>query len=433
VCLISQCLIETLEHRVLLAGDVTVRVVRGNLEIRGDNAAQNIILDQNALSAGLWCVTAADATLINGVEGPLITAPVAHDVIVDLRGGDDALSINSSACPRDLRVNTGRGADSVAIVSSTVAHVLAISSRVGAGARLIIVNGTTVDGKSLIRTGFGADTITIDGSTFGNDIVVATGKGRDNVSLPNSVFRGRVHLDVGHDEDIVAAIPQPQQPVTESFDFANGAEGWIAGFSDYLPDNEIGGNSGSDYNLDAGIRPLPAELNAGGTGFLLAGSNTSDDLFMYLKRGIDQAQGIVPGETYFVTLTITFASNAPTGAIGAGGPPGEAVLLKAGATPVEPRSILGSDGHVKLNVPKTDDSPETAASVVGNIANGLTLMDPNGVPYVSLTQIHTHVTSVTADSRGRLWLLMGTDSGFEGRTTIYYQRIAVTLTPASHR
>jgi hypothetical protein len=36
---------------------------------------------------------------------------------------------------------------------------------------------------------------------------------------------------------------------------------------------------------------------------------------------------------------------------------------------------------------------------------------------------------VRANPDGTFWLLVGTDSGFEGTTTLYYQRIGVTLTP----
>ncbi len=34
---------------------------------------------------------------------------------------------------------------------------------------------------------------------------------------------------------------------------------------------------------------------------------------------------------------------------------------------------------------------------------------------------------VTSTSDGRLWIILGTDSGFEGITTLYDDRIAVTL------
>jgi hypothetical protein len=36
---------------------------------------------------------------------------------------------------------------------------------------------------------------------------------------------------------------------------------------------------------------------------------------------------------------------------------------------------------------------------------------------------------VRTDGQGQLWLLVGTDSGFEGPTALYYQRIDATLIP----
>ena len=34
-----------------------------------------------------------------------------------------------------------------------------------------------------------------------------------------------------------------------------------------------------------------------------------------------------------------------------------------------------------------------------------------------------------ADNTGSAWLIVGTDSGFEGLTSLYYHRITYTLTP----
>ena len=40
--------------------------------------------------------------------------------------------------------------------------------------------------------------------------------------------------------------------------------------------------------------------------------------------------------------------------------------------------------------------------------------------------------SVTADGEGRLWLIVGTDSGFEGLSAFYYESIACTFTPVEN-
>ena len=211
------------------------------------------------------------------------------------------------------------------------------------------------------------------------------------------------------------------------FDFGKGAQGWEAGFAEYSPEME-------DMMLEAEIKPLPSELGINGTGYYIQGMNRSDDLFMFLKRRLSTGDGIVPNQKYRIKFTIVFASNAPSGAVGIGGSPGEAVLLKAGASTAEPEVYLDPDAnYYVVNVDKGlgNDEGGEVASVIGDIANGLSAeeVDLENPPYVSLKRCHAHEYTVTASPDGELWLLVGTDSGFEGLTAIYYQRIAVTLTP----
>jgi hypothetical protein len=162
--------------------------------------------------------------------------------------------------------------------------------------------------------------------------------------------------------------------------------------------------------------------------------NHSDDLFMFLKRRLGTDDGVLPGQEYRIKFTIVFDSNAPSGAVGIGGSPGESVFLKAGASTVEPEVYLDSDtNYYLMNVDKGSGNSESgeAVSVTGHIANGLSAdeIDMENPPYVSVKRQHEHEYTVTASPDGELWLLVGTDSGFEGLTGIYYQRIAVTLKP----
>jgi hypothetical protein len=207
------------------------------------------------------------------------------------------------------------------------------------------------------------------------------------------------------------------------FDFRQGAQGWEAGFAEYS--RQMQGTV-----LEGEIRPLPSELGINGTGYYLRGMNHSDDLFMFLKRRLGTDDGLVPSQEYRVMFTIVFASDAPTGAVGIGGAPGESVYLKAGASTVEPEVYLDSDtGYYVMNVDKGlgNSGSGTAASVVGDIANGLSAEE--NPRYISLERQHEHEYTVNASPDGELWLLVGTDSGFEGLTAIYYQSIAVSLIP----
>ena len=227
--------------------------------------------------------------------------------------------------------------------------------------------------------------------------------------------------------NIPTAAQSGASPVSLSFDFRNGALGWKAGFSDYPPAT----NTSGFYELRAGMSNLPPEISMSDRGYAIQGNNHSDDLFMFIKRRLGIAEGIVPGQAYEVSFDIVFASNAGKGCVGAGGAPGEGVTLKVGAASFEPRALIDrSDPHRfrRMNVDKGDQSKGGEdASAAGNIANGKPCVSPQ--PYVSIRRIRRHPTPVVANSNGEVWLLIGTDSGFEGSTRIYFQRINVTLVP----
>ena len=123
------------------------------------------------------------------------------------------------------------------------------------------------------------------------------------------------------------------------------------------------------YELDSGHRPLPDGVD--GNGLYMQGHNRSDDLFMFYKRQVD---GLEPDAEYAAVLTLDLATNVPAGFVGIGGAPGEEYRIK---------TLDNSDSPVQ----------------------------------------------VTADGEGRLWLIVGTDSGFEGLSAFYCSRIACTLTP----
>ena len=229
----------------------------------------------------------------------------------------------------------------------------------------------------------------------------------------------------------VALAQGTPAPLSVSYDFRNGALGWQAGFSDYPA------NKDEFFELKAEMRNLPPELGIDGTGFYIQGNNHSDELFMFLKRRLSANDGVVAGQTYQITFTLVFASNAPSGCFGVGGSPGDNVWMKAGASPAEPRALPTTKSDSRdltwlwMNVDKSNQAQSgIAASVVSNIANGRPC-DLSSKPYVSIERHYQHTSLVNANSKGELWLLVGTDSGFEALTSLYYQRINVSLVPVN--
>ncbi len=205
---------------------------------------------------------------------------------------------------------------------------------------------------------------------------------------------------------------------TFNFNFEIGPEGWTPGFADLPVDYDQ-----SIYELDRGYRLLPEGLE--GRGMYLQGHNRSDDLFMYLKT---QVGGLRPNTTYAVAVSIDLATNVPAGLIGIGGSPGESVFVKAGASTVEPTAAEGDNRHLRMNIDKGNQARGGEAMVViGDVANPevqrreyrIKTLDNSDQPL-----------TVDTDDEGRVWLIVGTDSGFEGLTSLYYTGINYKLTAA---
>lgn len=199
--------------------------------------------------------------------------------------------------------------------------------------------------------------------------------------------------------------------------------GFVAAFTDYPVGDE------TFMALDARRRPLPPELQRSGQGFYLSGDNRSDDLFMYLRRRVD---GLRPGGRYRVSFLVEFATDSPAGCVGIGGAPGESVHVKAGAAAAEPRPEVsharGAPWYL-LAVDKDSDGAHGGADAVrlGDVGNTRSSCTEWRWEMKSLQNGPT--LTMTADAAGRAWVFVGTDSGFESITSLYYTRIRAVFEP----
>ena len=174
------------------------------------------------------------------------------------------------------------------------------------------------------------------------------------------------------------------------------------------------------FELDHGHRPLPDGLE--GSGIYVQGHNRSDDLFMFLKRQVDELR---PNTSYAVSVSIDLATNVPAGLFGIGGSPGSSVFVKAGASTSEPVADQDSNGYLRMNIDKGNQSRGGESMVVlGNVAHSGVV---NREYLIKTLDTMDLALSVNTDNEGRVWLIAGTDSGFEGLTELYYSRINFTL------
>lgn len=226
----------------------------------------------------------------------------------------------------------------------------------------------------------------------------------------------------GCDNDDTPTGPETPQPLNFEFTFQSSDEEFETGFADYPEGAE------EQFDLAAGWADLPEHdsLDTGDKGIMLHGSNESDDLFMFVKRGHSSSDGVEADIIYQLDLTVTFATENGSGCSGAGGAPGESVYFKTGATGVEPVSS-SVDGFMEMNIDKGQQSVSgDDAVVIGDLANGTSDCSGGLWVYKSLSLSEFYVR---ASENGDIWLMLGTDSAYEGITTYYITEIDVELTP----
>ena len=210
----------------------------------------------------------------------------------------------------------------------------------------------------------------------------------------------------------------PEDGLEFTYTFDKDDEEWIAGFADLPADSDE-----EFYQLESEWTELPDNL--GGYGIYMQGDNHSDDLFMFLKRQVD---GLKPGATYQATYRLVLASNVPEGLAGIGGSPGESVYVKVGATSEEPLIVEDADGWLRMNIDKGNQASEGEDMInIGDMANPNLTPETAGSYELMEQNSVGREFEVSADEDGVLWFIVGTDSGFEGLTTLYYDAITVVV------
>ncbi|HAE42755.1 MAG TPA: hypothetical protein DCG34_07520 [Clostridiales bacterium] len=205
------------------------------------------------------------------------------------------------------------------------------------------------------------------------------------------------------------------------FDFTETDQGWQVDYTDYPVnyDPDI-------YELENGHMELPEELGRPGKGIMVQGHNRSDDIFMYLRK---ELTGLKPNTTYSIIIEVEFATDAPAGAFGIGGPPGEALFVKVGASTEEPLPIVGDiagEPNYSLNVDKGSQSEGGENAIV--VGDGAKLENDEFEVYeFKILNNESQPLEIKTDDDGNLWVFVGTDSGFEGKTVLYYTNIKINL------
>jgi hypothetical protein len=205
---------------------------------------------------------------------------------------------------------------------------------------------------------------------------------------------------------------------TQTFDFIMNVvgDGWIAGASDF----DVGREADVDVATD--LLFLPAPLNPEVAGRYLAGTNISDDLFIFIKKRFD---GLLPNTAYRVSMAVEIASSIHGGCTVGTGP---LVWIKVGAVGTEPQAV-DQGGRWVMNIDKGDQDTKGDFIQLGDIRNGLTGCPSPGTWATKGTTLQPQDAELITDAQGGFWIFLGTESGFESRHELYFTGFRLQVTP----
>jgi hypothetical protein len=196
------------------------------------------------------------------------------------------------------------------------------------------------------------------------------------------------------------------------YDFRNDQHGWAGDFADYpIADSAV-------LDLTFSHEILPGSLHEE-KGLLLSGDCKGESLFMFVKKRIT---GLKPSTAYGIGFDVLFVTNSPYGYPDNGNVSGDKVYLKAGAIPYEPEKFANGNQY-KMNLDKgAAYTSGTDMVLIGNIAS-----TGNYPSYSFESRSNSNSFTAVSNADGEIWLIVGTDTGQQGLTALYYSRIGVVL------
>jgi hypothetical protein len=195
------------------------------------------------------------------------------------------------------------------------------------------------------------------------------------------------------------------------YDFNDGEQGWSHGFSDYPVKH--------DSTLYALQYDYVVEPSGATKSVRLSSNNVNGDVFMYLKK---QISGLQPNRDYTITFSIELGLDADNAG---GSVVNESIYLKAGATNLEPKTVIES-GNYTMNIDKGNQA--NAGEDMTTLGEIFAPGNTTGYSVIKRSNSMTNSRYVTkSNANGELWLIIGTDSGFAGTATLYYTKVNVVF------
>ena len=207
-----KCKFESLENRQMMAGDVSASVHAGTLFIKGDNLSNGITITAGAIPNQViitGTTIAGAGTTVNGITNlPVAVNNVTMGMKINMKGGNDTVTINNLTLNGTAKINTGAGIDTLIVNASTICGDLNVKT--GGSADHVTVNASNVAGQAIFKTQGDCDDLTIVGSTLG--------------ALHTNLSTDNDHLDISNTQVITVTTLEGGDGINT---FANGGSNFF--------------------------------------------------------------------------------------------------------------------------------------------------------------------------------------------------------------
>lgn len=233
--------IERLEARQMMAGDVLVNVVEGNLIVEGD--AQG---NQVAITAG----PEPGSYLVRGLDGTNIVRPAA-DV------ASPAIEVVVKGVTGGARIALGAGDDRLALANASFRG--GVSIRMGEGN-----DGVAIGLRPVVEAGSETPAPSPGSVRIGGPLNISTGEGNDRVHLDQAGIGGPLNIETGGGNDAVRLGHQSPPPVELAADTGVDSKPEIVPALRVMQAVNVNLGTGNDeFNADAVKTDQGMNVNAG--------------------------------------------------------------------------------------------------------------------------------------------------------------------------
>ncbi len=261
------------------AGDVTVTVTAGSLNLSGGGSDDTVVVDQDLLAANEFRVSPGAFTTVNGSMLALTFQNVTKDIVVALGDGTNSCTIYESLVKRDV-VGHGPSLGTLFLnVSDSSVRDDVLVDTLGGAVGVSLVNGLVRDDVKVVG-GTNGDACSLINAVVLGEVVFTGNAGGDNLLLNGTRIRGKVSGSGGPNNDGFSVL-------------ASTCEGDVKWSADDDDDTttftyaEVAGNLKIDSGAGMDVTILQGGRVDGGVALLLgAGSNSVQLSLLQIAEGL---------------------------------------------------------------------------------------------------------------------------------------------------